>query len=137
MSDSEKSKIIVDEDWKSQVEREREELERHGQELGGSESPEFGELPPASLPVLFTSIATQAMMALGQIADPVTGKAVFHPELARHHIDTLGVLQEKTAGNLTPDEAAMLEDLLNQLRQLFLAAHASVQAPPPPTNPSG
>jgi len=134
MSDPEK-KIIIDEDWKTQVEREREELETKSEESSRDDTSNMGEIPPASISMLVTSIATQAMMALGQVPDPVTGQAMYHPELARLHIDTLVVLQEKTAGNLTPDETEMLESLLNQLRQLFLAAPASMEMPPSPTPP--
>ena len=136
MNDPEKSKIIIDEDWKSQVEREREELDTKSQEPGSDDTSNMGEIPPASLSLLVTSIATQAMMALGQVPDPMTGQAVYHPELARLHIDTLAVLQEKTAGNLTPDEVEMIENLLNQLRQLFVATPASVPMPPSPNPPS-
>ena len=81
--------------------------------------------------MLVTSIGTQAMMALGQVADPASGKAIYHPELARHHIDTLVVLQEKTAGNLSNDEKEMLDSFVNQLRQLFIAMQAQVQTAPP------
>jgi len=121
MSDEEK-KIIIDEDWKSQVEREKEQLENEPdspEDAAGTGNP--NEIPPASFPMLLTSIGTQAMMALGQVAEPTTGQAMYHPELARHHIDTLVVLQEKTTGNLEPDEVEMLENFINQLRQLFLA----------------
>lgn len=121
MSDEEK-KIIIDEDWKSQVEREKEQFEQEAASPERSESTRSAnEIPPASFPMLLTSIGTQAMMALGQVADPGTGQAMYHPELARHHIDTLVVLQEKTKGNLTSDEAEMLENFINQLRQLFVA----------------
>ncbi len=130
MSDEDK-KIIIDEDWKSQVEKEKEQLESEPED-GEAQPGGPNEIPPASFPMLATSIATQAMMALGQVADPMSGQAVYHPELARHHIDTLVVLQEKTKGNLEEDETAMIENFINQLQQLFVAmANANVQAPPP------
>ena len=73
------------------------------------------------------------MMALGQVADPVSGQAIYHPDLARHHIDTLVVLQEKTAGNLTDEEKEMLGSFINQLRELFIAMdNANLQTPPAP-----
>lgn len=122
MSDD-NSKIFIDEDWKSQVEKEREQFENRDD--SGDQDPHG--IPPASFPMLITSIGTQAMMALGQVADPVSGQAIYHPELARHHIDTLVVLQEKTAGNLTSDEKEMLDNFINQLRQVFVAMGVHVE----------
>jgi hypothetical protein len=131
MSDEQK-KIIIDEDWKSQVEKEREELATHKDD-SSEPPPGPGEIPPASFPMLITSIGTQAMMALGQVPDPMSGKAIYHPELARHHIDTLVVLQEKTVGNLTNDEKDMLTNFIQQLRELFVAmGEANPTATPPP-----
>lgn len=130
---SEDKKIIIDEDWKSQVEREKEELEKKADDSGDQQGFGPNEIPPASFPMLITSIGTQAMMALGQVADPASGQAIYHPELARHHIDTLVVLQEKTKGNLSDDEQEMLDNFVTQLRQLFVAtANAQAQAPPDP-----
>ena len=130
MSDEEK-KIIIDEDWKSQVEREKEKLEEEPE----SPSDQNPEMPPASFEFLVTSLGTQAMMALGQIADP-NGQAIYHPDLARHHIDMLVMLQEKTKGNLTDEESSLVENFINQLRQLFIATQAAV-AQMPPQDPQG
>jgi hypothetical protein len=117
---SEEKKIIIDEDWKSQVEREKEVIEE--QANNPDEQPAgSGEIPPASFPMLITSIGTQAMMALGQVPDPMSGKAIYSPDLARHHIDTLVMLQEKTQGNLDDDEQQMIENFINELRRVFIA----------------
>lgn len=117
MADQEK-KIFVDEDWKSQVEKERAELDAKPSERTEGDDPH--EIPPASFQMLVTSIGSQAMMSLGQIPDPVSGQGIYHPELARHHIDTLVVLQEKTVGNLSLEEKEMLETFIVQLRQVFV-----------------
>ncbi|MEM8680443.1 MAG: DUF1844 domain-containing protein [Planctomycetota bacterium] len=133
MSESEEKKIIIDEDWKSQVEREKEELKQkeEGQPAGSpadepaTDAP-MGSLPPASLMFLITTIATQCMAAMGQLVDPATGQPTeVHLELAQHHIDTLQVLQEKTQGNLDAEEAGMLEESLHQLRMMFVSASSS------------
>jgi len=130
---SDEKKIIIDEDWKSQIEREREELEQAPDDPKATQPLGPNEIPPASFPMLLTSIGTQAMMALGQVPDPVSGNPVYHPDLARHHIDTLVILQEKTKGNLAADEQEMLENFIDQLRQLFIAMQtANVQVPPVP-----
>ena len=115
---NEERKIIIDEDWKSQVEREREQIQSKG------EAPEQGvpgEIPEASFALLVTTLATQAMAAMGQIPDPSQDQPLVHLGLARHHIDTLAMLGEKTQGNLDAEEAQMLEQVIHQLRMLFVA----------------
>ena len=130
---SEEKKIIIDEDWKSQVERERKEIEQKVDDPGAETPTGPNEIPPASFSILLTSIGTQAMMALGQVPDPVSGNPIYHPDLARHHIDTLVVLQEKTKGNLSSDEQKMLDNFIVQLRELFVVMqNANVQMPPTP-----
>ena len=136
MSDSnpnEDPRIIVDEDWKERAQREKEAAEaakRARQSQGSTESPSAGHrddagtgppLPPASFGALVSSLAAQAMAALGQVPDPAEGRPVVRSDLARHLIDTLGVLEEKTQGNLTPDESKMLDSVLHELRLVYLA----------------
>lgn len=133
----EKPKIIVDEDWKTQVQAEREELKKKSDAASTSdsaaESEEATELPPASFGLLVTSLATQAMACMGQIPDPVEKKTVVQLFLAKHHIDTLDVLQQKTQGNLTADEAAMLENVLHQLRMLYVSVQSGAAEAPTET----
>ena len=123
-SSGEDRKIIIDEDWKSQVEAEREAQTQPeppdtapGVE-GQTTQPE--QLPPASFSFLVTTLATQTMVTLGQIPDPVEQKPIVRMQLAKHHIDSLSMLQEKTKGNLTSDESTMLDEVLHQLRILFV-----------------
>lgn len=115
-------RIIVDEDWKSQVQAEKEELKRKGEaKASGLEAEDQPTaFPPASLSVLLTSLGMQAMMALGLITP--TGSPASKPRLgeAKHLIDTLAVLEEKTAGNRTPEESALLENLLHELRLSYV-----------------
>lgn len=122
-----KPKIIVDGDWKSQVEQEKEMLRQKVQQQGTADradtsSNEAGQLPPASFPVLVSMLATQALAALGQLPDSEDDKPVVQLNLAKHHIDTLAVLEEKTKGNLADDENQMLGDVLYQLRMLYVSA---------------
>lgn len=119
----EEPKIIVDDDWKSQVEKEKEELK------ASTDAPE-GEaeeqaLPPASFMVLMSTLATQAMAAMGLIPDPMTGQPSVNLPMAKHFIDLLGMLQEKTQGNLTEEEANHLRDGLHQLRMIFVSSEQS------------
>ena len=59
---------------------------------------------------------------MGFMPDPTTGEMVKNLKLAGHHVDMLGILEEKTKGNLTEAEAAMLENSLHQLRMAFVQA---------------
>ena len=100
--DEEKRKIIIDEDWKSQVEAERARLKTAPADTAGSEAPEgdtfTGRLPEPSFDLLVSTLATQALACLGQIPDPFENKPVVRLELAKHHVDMLAVLEQKTKG---------------------------------------
>jgi hypothetical protein len=127
-------KIIIDEDWKTQVQAEKEKLKHEEpQEPGGArpaqaekgrQAAEDVPLPPATLSMLMTSLGMQAMVALGLVV--ATAGEVPKPRLneARHLIDTLALLEEKTAGNRTVDESALLESLLHELRMSFVAVQS-------------
>ncbi len=115
-------RIIIDEDWKTQVEREKEQLQQSEKPAPGSAAPDA--LPQASFVELVTMLATQALVSLGQIPHPLSGQAELRPAEAKHFIDLLEVLEQKTAGNLTPDEAALLADALHQLRLGFVSLTA-------------
>jgi len=110
-------KIIVDDDWKSQVEAEKEKLKT---EMDAQPKDESDEFPPASFPMLLSTLVTQALAALGQVPNPETGKAEIHKPIARHYIDMLGILEEKTKGNLTDEEIEMLSGMVHQLRMVFV-----------------
>ena len=118
---SEEPKIIIDEDWKSQVKAERESLK----EETAKSKPEDAEdadpnMPPASFEMLLTTLATEAMVALGQLPNPATSKLVHRPNQAKYLIDTIEVLKEKTSGNLSPAETEALDGLLHQLKMAFV-----------------
>jgi hypothetical protein len=94
-------------------------------DAGGEEAPEAGAplpLPPASFLTLITELAIQVMMNLGEVANPVTGEARQDLEHAKHTIDLLGVLREKTAGNLDAEEEAALNQYLYDLRMKYVRA---------------
>ena len=119
-------KIIVDDDWKERVQAEKETLQ-HEDETPKSEP--TGELPPASFAMLVSTLATQALAMMGQIPDP-SGKPMVDLNHAKHVIDLLGILEEKTKGNLTTDEETMVTQMLHELRMVFVAV--SSQPPPQP-----
>jgi len=63
---------------------------------------------------------TQAMIALGKLANPATGKADKNLPAARLFIDTLEMLEHKTEGNLNSDETKVLHATLTDLRLMFV-----------------
>ena len=124
---AEVKKIIIDEDWKSQVQAEKEEAAKATSSSTTAadkeaEPAEAGDpqMPPASFELLVTSLATEALMALGQMPHPITGKAQAQRNLAKYLIDTLDLLREKTKGNLPPNEQQMIESVVHQMRLLFV-----------------
>ncbi len=121
---SEDKKIIIDEDWKSQVEAEREALD---QEPSQPEKAEPQAFPPASFEMLASMLATEAMMAMGQLPVPGSEKVEANLEQARYMIDMLEMLAEKTKGNLELPEENALKDLLHQLRMAFVAIQAEAK----------
>jgi hypothetical protein len=68
------------------------------------------------------SLSTQALMHLGEIPDPMTGKVEGDFPVAKQMIDIIGVLQEKTRGNLDPGEQQLMEDVLYDLRMRYVEA---------------
>ncbi len=124
MSDEtpDKPKIIVDEDWKSQVEAEKKSAKKTEQQPPATgEAPRVTELPPASFPMLVQMLFMQAMVALGQVGPPDQEEVVVELDVAKHLIDLLAVLEEKTKGNLSQEDEAVLTRVLHELRLLFVA----------------
>ena len=119
-------KLIIDEDWKSQVQAEKEEAAKSkpapSPEPAAAAAEEAGDvpMPPASFELLLTMLATEALVALGQVPHPLTGKPHVHRNQAKYLIDMVEVLQDKTRGNLTPGEQQLIETLLHQLRLAFV-----------------
>lgn len=77
-------------------------------------------LPEVDFITFVYSLASAALVHLGEMADPESGQTVASLPLAKHTIDTLAMLEEKTKGNLTDDEAKQLGDLLAHLRMLYV-----------------
>ena len=73
------------------------------------------------------SLATTGMVHLGEIPEPTTGQKLENLEAASQMIDILGILKEKTEGNLLSEESQLLESLLYELRMKFLSKSNVVQ----------
>ena len=86
--------------------------------------PPAAEAPRADEPVTFSTfvlgLSTQALLHLGEIPDPVSNTT--QPDLgaAKHVIDILALLRDKTRSNLEPDEEALLDSMLYDLRMRYV-----------------
>jgi len=145
--------LFVDEDWKARAQREKEELARRlaaesGREgsgvssaaaSGGINAPTEkeetasaeataaeGDVDPY-FEMLMGSLATQAMFALGMISQG-TDRVVVNLDQARLTIEMLLMLRDKMKGNLTRDEATLLNDTVAELQQIFVARMQQIEA---------
>jgi hypothetical protein len=78
--------------------------------------------PRADLTSLCMMFYSEALLHLGQVPDPGTGQVRMDLDQARFSIDLLGMIQEKTQGNRTPAESALLDEMLAALRLAFVRA---------------
>src|SRR5216684_8914309 len=85
---------------------------------------------PASFLSLIMSLASNAAASLGMMPHPVTGETGVDLKTAKHWIDILGMLKQKTHGNLSSQEAEMIESLLADLRMQYVS-FTSAPTPPP------
>jgi len=91
------------------------------------EEPEVGreieaDSPEAKFVILVSSIATQVLVSLGQIENPISKKKEKDLKSAKFSIDLLQLLADKTRGNLTGPESKYLEGILYQLRMGYVEA---------------
>ena len=115
-------KLHIDSDWKAQAQAEKDRLaekEAARAAQDGGQAGE-GEMPPADFRTLIATLANQAMMGLGSYGDPKTGRVVIDVVGAQFAIDLLGVIEEKTKGNLNAEEDAELKEVLAFLRARFV-----------------
>lgn len=86
-----------------------------------SEEAEAGyQLPEINFATFIFSLNSSVLVHLGIIEDPATGQKVKNLALAKQTIDILGMLEEKTRGNLSPDEESMLKNMLYDLRIIYV-----------------
>ena len=79
-------------------------------------------LPEVSFNSLIFSLSSSALLHLGEIADPHTGQKNKDLPLAKHSIDIIAMLKEKTKGNLTEEEQKFVESILADLRWRYVRA---------------
>jgi len=79
-----------------------------------------GAEDPASFVNFLSTLATNAAAALGAMPHPVTGQRSLDLDSGKYWLDVLGMLREKTKGNLHPQESRLLEGLLGDLRMQYV-----------------
>lgn len=116
-------KLQIDSDWKAQAQAEKAQLEQQEkarEQKAVEDTQQPGKLPQADFKSLMGVLASQAIMGLGAVNDPKTGRVVIDLDGARFSIDLLGVLEEKTKGNLTDEQAKEITQILAELRSRFV-----------------
>ena len=115
-------------DEKGELKEEKEEAaakvkeEERRKEEPGTEEAERAPLPEVNFNSLIFSLSSSALLHLGEIADPQTGEKRKDIALAKHTIDTIAMLKEKTQGNLNGEEEKFLESILTDLRWRYVKA---------------
>jgi len=79
-------------------------------------------MPEVTFPAFILSLNTSALYHLGEIGDPETGQKIVDLDLARHAIDTMVLIQNKTKGNLTTEEGELLKNILYDIKLRFVKA---------------
>ena len=134
----EKPSLHIDTDWKRQAQEEKkrlaEEEAKKAKEAApaapataapGAAAPRAAaprgraEMPPASFPTLVQSILTQILFYLGDLTQRGSEPNV-NLDMAKHQIDIMGVLEEKTRGNLSDEEKQLLDTALYEARMRYV-----------------
>ena len=102
----------------SQVKEEGKIRQTSKEEVSAQEGP----LPEIGFTNFVLSLSTSALIQLGEIQDPFTQKSEKNLPLAKQTIDLIGMLKEKTKGNLSPEEEKVIEYVLYDLRMKYVKA---------------
>lgn len=121
----ESKKIIVDDDWKAEARREKEKLAEQAEERAAA------PMPGADFIGLINLIAMQAMAALGLLAGPGGERIPPNLPAAKHFVDMIQMLEDKTKGNLTPEEQKLLDQVLYEMRMRFIQMSSAAGGAPP------
>jgi hypothetical protein len=129
--DEEKEKGFVVKDKRFSAKKEDEEESKIREEAktekppGENAAAQEGPLPEIDFTHFMFSLSTSALIQLGEIEDPFTKKLVKNLPLAKQTIDLIGMLNEKTKGNLTPDEEKVMQYVLYDLRMRYVKSTGS------------
>ncbi len=123
--EQEKSFVVKDKRFSARKEAEGESQVKEGERIEESikeDKQQETPLPEISFINLIFSLSTSVLIQLGEIQDPITQQLAKNLPLAKQTIDLIGMLEEKTRGNLTSDEGKILENILYDLRMRYVKA---------------
>ena len=106
--------IFIDEGWKDQVEREKESLDV-------AQPKEDAEAEFTLLDELVSTLSAQTLFALGLMVQEGQAQVTVDLDTAKHMIDTLMMLRDKTVNNLSSEESTNLEQAISELQRVFAA----------------
>ncbi|WP_319764994.1 DUF1844 domain-containing protein [Maridesulfovibrio sp.] len=86
----------------------------------GSEYAKDMPIPEVNFSTFIMSMSSSALVQLGEIPDPSTGRVEFSPVLAKQSIDVLAVIEDKIKNGMTKEEEKLLCDLLYNLRMKYV-----------------
>ena len=86
----------------------------------GSGGQDQSRMPEVTFTTFVLSLASSALVELGEVPDPLSGKTTENILMAKHTIDVLSMLREKTQGCLDSDEAKIMDGLLYELRMKYV-----------------
>ena len=142
----EKPSLHIDTDWKKQAQEEKRKLAEQekqkaaaaspapaaGARAGARAGPESAvgqragrELPPPSLAALVQSVVTQVFFYLGDLT-PRGAEPQLNLDMAKYQIDILGVIEQKTKNNLTPEEQRLLDAALYETGMRFVSVSSQI-----------
>jgi hypothetical protein len=130
---AEQPSLHIDTDWKTQAQEEKRKLAEQEKKRAAEGAPAAAsagkapagrrgarELPPASFSTLVQSLMTQALFYLGDLSMQ-GAEPTINLDMAKHQLDTLAVLEEKTKNNLAPEEQRLLDGGLYEVRMRYVA----------------
>jgi len=123
--------IQTDEDWKAQAQKELEALDEKSQKTAAEKQ----KAPEATFLNFLAGLEMQAAMAMGLMQHPDHPQATPDMGTAKYLVDTLGMLAEKTEGNLTDEESNHLKDVLTQFRMAYVQLAQDPVSPTPQPKP--
>ena len=100
----------------------KEEGEKDAGEQAWKKEQETPPLPEVNFSSFLLSLSSSALLHLGEIADPQSGEKKKDLALAKQSIDIIGILKDKTKGNLSEEEENLLQNLLYDLQMRFVTA---------------
>ena len=127
MTEEEKGFVIKDKrsfDEEGQIKEEEKEGVKKEEKMEEPKKEEAKRtpLPEVNFNSLIFSLSSSALLHIGEISDPQSGETKKDLDLAKHSIDIIAMLKDKTKGNLTDEEQQFLDNILTDLRLRYVKA---------------